>query len=611
MRKLLGVMFVLFFVVILSGVLKGDESFRVVKRDLSIAEKPVYVEDEIVVTFQKGSVKELEAKLINEFGLIRKDRRHYTELFTVFKTHKTGLTISALIERVKAVPGVLKVDRCSYFYAFGVPNDPAYRFQWHMKRIGMESVWGMQDGAEVFIAVIDSGVDQGLSDFALTDFEDGWDFVNNDNDPTDDNGHGSHVAGTVAQSTNNNYGVAGVAHKSAIIPIKTLDSNGKGYDYNIALSIRWAADHGADIINLSLGGGHSPLVKEAVNYAWDKGIVIVCAAGNDGNNIPHYPAAYENCISVSATGFDDKMPAYSSYGSTIDIAAPGGDLTAFLNGSKYPDGILQQIPDKQNPHAFAFLEGTSMACPHVTGVAAILKSKNLNITNRRIKEILYLSATDIGAPGVDDRFGHGLLDADKAVRILNSKAVAYFEANIVGLHVQFMDMSTTTGGEIVSWSWDFGEGGIVAEKDPVHLYKFAGTYLVSLTVTDSYGNISIKTRSVTVKKPIPSHKYCHIQDITATKSFTGTKCNVTACITVVDEKNDPVSGATILFYWDECPYPVGAVAVTDSTGKGYHSYSFMTLPSKRVRVLVTNITNSPYTYLPQNNVKDRLYIDIP
>ncbi len=427
MRKLLGVMFVLFFVLILSGVLKGDEGFSGVERDQGIADKPVYVEDEIVVTFQKGLVKELEAKLINEFGLIRKDRKHYPELFTVFKTHETGLETGVLIERVKSVPGVLRVDRCSYFYAFGVPNDPKYRFQWNMKRIGMESVWGMGDGAEVVIAVIDSGIDQSLSDFALTDFEDGWDFVNNDDDPTDDYGHGSHVAGTIAQSTNNNYGVAGIAYKSSIIPLKSLDAKGWGVHYDTALAIRWATDHGADIINMSLGGiDDDPLVREAVNYAWDKGVVIVCAAGNYNVATPFYPAAYENCISVSATDYNDNKAPYSNYGSTIDIAAPGGDLKADLNGDGEPDGILQQVPDKQNPEAFVPFHGTSMACPHVAGVAAILKSIKLSLTNRVIKEILYRSATDIGTPGKDEFYGHGLLNAEEAVKYINHMYVKSF-----------------------------------------------------------------------------------------------------------------------------------------------------------------------------------------
>ncbi len=612
MRKLLGVMFVLFFVVVLSGVLRGDEGFSVVKRDLSIAEKPVYVEDEIVVTFQKGSVREMETRLINEFGLIRKDRKHYPELFTVFKTHKTGLAIDALIERVKAVPGVLRVDRCLYFYAFGVPNDPAYKFQWNMKRIGMERVWGMEDGAEVFIAVIDSGIDQSLSDFALTDFEDGWDFVNNDDDPTDDNGHGSHVAGTVAQSTNNNYGVAGVAHKSAIIPIKTLDSNGKGSDYNIALSIRWAADHGADIINLSLGGDHSPLVKEAVNYAWDKGVVIVCAAGNEGNSEPHYPAAYENCISVSATGYDDKMPAYSSYGRTIDIAAPGGDLTTFLNGSKYPDGIVQQIPDKQNPHAFVFFEGTSMACPHVTGVAAILKSKHLSLTNRVIKEILYRSATDIGEPGKDERFGHGLLNADAAVITLNSEPEAKIGFFIIANHVQFFDNSSVINGEVVSRIWRLGNGFSV-EKDPVRIYSMKGTYDIELTITDNYGRSSSTSRSIKIDKVValPPKSYVYVKDIAFTKANSGSHCTLTSYITVLNEKNEPVSGAEVAFMLDEHPQPISVVAVTDSSGIASYKHSFSTAVSLRPRLVVMNVVTPLYPYVPQMNVKDRSYVDIP
>jgi hypothetical protein len=239
--------------------------------------------------------------------------------------------------------------------------------------------------------------------------------VNNDSNPADDNGHGSHVAGTVAQSTNNSRGVAGVAHGASIMPIKVLDAGGSGWDSDIADGIYWAVNHGADILNLSLGGyGSSTAMQNAVNYAWGQGCLVVCAAGNDNTSLVSYPAGYANSISVSATEWRDLRAYYSNYGSTIDICAPGGDVTADRNGDGYADGVLQNTFDPNE--SYWFWQGTSMASPHVAGVAALVKSRNMTLTNSQIRNILQSTAKDLGTAGWDSFYGHGQVNALAAVQ---------------------------------------------------------------------------------------------------------------------------------------------------------------------------------------------------
>jgi serine protease len=181
----------------------------------------------------------------------------------------------------------------NYIYrAFAVPNDPEYSQQWNLRSINVESAWDDTKGSGVTVAVIDTGITP-VPDLQNTKFVAGYDFVNDKVEALDDNGHGTHVAGTVAQSTNNSYGVAGIAYEANLMPLKVLSASGGGTVADIAESIRFAADNGADVINMSLGGGgESQLMQEAIAYAHLKGVVIVAAAGNSTENSASYPARY-------------------------------------------------------------------------------------------------------------------------------------------------------------------------------------------------------------------------------------------------------------------------------------------------------------------------------
>jgi serine protease len=313
--------------------------------------------------------------------------------------------------------------------AFATPNDAYFSYQWNFQTIGMPSAWDISSGSSVTVAVIDTGVayenysGSGKTyyrapDLANTAFVAGYDFVNNDAHPNDDEGHGTHVAGTIAQSTNNTEGVAGIAYSASIMPVKVLNSSGSGTYAAIANGIRFAADNGAKVINLSLGGSSGSITLEnALKYAHDKGVTIVAASGNNGSGSVSYPAAYNAyVIAVGATRFDNARSSYSNYGSALDLVAPGGDTRVDQNGDGYGDGILQQtFSGSYGNFGYFFLQGTSMAAPHVAGVVALVIAHGNATTPADVRAALESTAQDLGASGRDNVYGHGLVNASSAL----------------------------------------------------------------------------------------------------------------------------------------------------------------------------------------------------
>ncbi len=303
------------------------------------------------------------------------------------------------------------------------PNDPRYGMQWHLKFIGMEEAWRTTRGAGAVVAVIDSGVaseDYGPwrqgQDLKATKFVARRDIVNDDEHPEDDVTHCTHVSGTIAQSSDNNLGGAGIAPEATLMPVKVCGQQGCT-DADIAAGIRWATDHGARVINMSLGGpGANDVMHQAMIDAHKRGVTMVCAAGNElaehGPNHVGYPAAFPECIAVSAVGPRGDLAPYSDYGEQIDIAAPGGDVAHFGDQGMIWQEIVT-VTRRGASDQFAKMQGTSMATPHVSGVAALLVSLGATDPDE-IRSILRRSAKPRGPK---EQYGAGLLDAAAAVKL--------------------------------------------------------------------------------------------------------------------------------------------------------------------------------------------------
>ncbi len=315
--------------------------------------------------------------------------------------------VASLVARLSADPRVEAAEPAGIAKMLWTPNDPKYGEQWHMKRAGAESAWEYACGEGVTVSVVDTGIAcydaDGFmkgTDLAGTACVPGYNFVGKNEIAADDQGHGTHVAGTIAQTTNNGVGVAGLAHCAKLMPVKVLSARGWGTMADVAEGIRWSADHGAQIINLSLGAPmRSKVVENAVKYAINKGVIVVAAAGNSGRSVG-WPAAYPGVIAVSATDKNDNIAWFSSRGPEVAIGAPGV-------------GVTQQTiceAGKNKCEQWGVFNGTSMASPHVAGAAALLVGQG--VTNPdSVKAILQSTAT----PKEDKNlFGAGILEAGKA-----------------------------------------------------------------------------------------------------------------------------------------------------------------------------------------------------
>jgi type VII secretion-associated serine protease mycosin len=285
-------------------------------------------------------------------------------------------------------------------HALSIPNDPMWATAQssYLSPIRVDRAWDVTQGSGIVVAVVDTGVDLNHPDLAGR-LVHGTDIVNAGSNPQDDVGHGTMVAGIIVADRNNGRGIAGVAPLAKVMPVKVLGKNGVGNDGDIATGITWATDHGASVINLSLGGPlDDPALRAAVAYAISHNVVVVAAAGNDGAETVEYPAAYPGVIAVSATGHTGALTSFSSWGSRIDIAAPGLDITSTALGTTY---------DVES--------GTSFSSPIVAGVAALVRARFPAFTAADVRARLLSTARDVGLPGVDRAFGHGLVDALAAV----------------------------------------------------------------------------------------------------------------------------------------------------------------------------------------------------
>jgi len=322
-----------------------------------------------------------------------------------------------LPERLAGVAGVSWVEPLIAMRAATAPNDPYYGFQWNLSSLGVPDTWDTSRGRGVVIAVLDTGVSAGPDGLAL--LLDGYDFVDGDPDPSDSGWHGTHVAGVIAQVTDNGEGVASVAPGAAILPVRVLAESG-GTSVELAEGITWAVDQGADVLNLSLGSAsESQLVSDALAYAEAQEVVVVAASGNDGqSDFVQFPASVGTVLGVGATLLDGAIAAYSNGGPELDLVAPAGTIGADTDGDGLPDAVLQEAwIDGQWQYVVA--EGTSLATPHVAGAAALLLGA-ADLSPAQVRDALTASAIDLGDAGPDHTFGAGLLDPMAALSMVAS-----------------------------------------------------------------------------------------------------------------------------------------------------------------------------------------------
>ncbi len=318
----------------------------------------------------------------------------------------------AVLAALRSDPGIEFAERDGLARAAFMANDPYVMSgqEWHLEKVQAPPTWSLTIGsAATVVAVIDSGINSAHPDLAGHVLP-GYDFLNNVTDTSDSFGHGTAVAGVVMAAGNNGLGVAGIAYGCMVLPIKVVNDSGFASYSAIAEGIKYAADQGARVINISIAGNSpSSTLQEAVNYAWSNNVLVVAAAGNNANDVLQYPAACEHVVAVSATEPDDSLAPFSSYGSSVALAAPGDNIWTTQRDLVHPYGSWR---------------GTSFASPIVAGAAALAASANPTLGNTALVSLLESTADDVGTAGVDAAFGYGRVNVWRAVTNANPNLTA-------------------------------------------------------------------------------------------------------------------------------------------------------------------------------------------
>ncbi|MCA1293012.1 S8 family peptidase [Paenibacillus sp. alder61] len=366
-----------------------------------------YYENEIVVTFgETPSARDLKkmhadlhckpARNIGRTYIFRSETMNAQQLRDYFHKHWKPNYVEPHYLYMTNEKGTGFADEQSP----EIPNDLLFSdYQWNLPIIETNRGWTLSKGSnDVIVGVVDTGVDLKHPDLKGRLLE-GYNVIAPDQAPSDDVGHGTHVSGIISANVNNNEGIAGMMWGGKILPVKALDSTGSGTTYSVAQGIIWATDHGAKVINMSLGNyADSQFLHEAIKYAFDRDVVLIAATGNDNTERPGYPAAYPEVLSVSATDYRQQRASFSNYGDYVDVMAPG-------------ESIASTYPDNQ----YAALSGTSMASPHVSALAALIRSINPELKNTEVMDIIRSNVIDLGDPGHDKYFGYGQIDVFAAL----------------------------------------------------------------------------------------------------------------------------------------------------------------------------------------------------
>ena len=387
---------------------------------------PPYAPGRILVKIDTFRSPSFAKAFLRSYGLTRLQRTRQIGLYVVEPPR--GYTVEQTVAALRANPEVYYAEPDYYVRIHVTPNDEFFGRQYALSNPGdrlalpgsptgtanadirATAAWEETTGQPtVVVAVLDTGVDLAHPDLKNKLVSRGRDLVNDDLDASDDHWHGTHVAGIIGAETNNGFGIAGVAWNCKILPVKVADKTGVGTISQLVMGIIWAADNGAHVINMSLGGDEgAESLKDALKYAYQKKVVCIASAGNDGKDVD-YPAAYDDYVlAVAATDYKDEWLTYSSPGSEVDVAAPGESILSLV-----PTG---SVPADDFPYRFR--SGTSMAAAHVSGLAALIRSARPWLTAKDIMNVIRYTADDVNGdkiPGIDKYLGYGRINMERAL----------------------------------------------------------------------------------------------------------------------------------------------------------------------------------------------------
>ncbi|MDN4071691.1 S8 family peptidase [Fictibacillus terranigra] len=471
----------------------------------------------------------------------------------------TAASVKAAAAKLAKLPGVEFVEPVQHYHSMS--NDVQYNDQWSLKNTGanegvkgadisyepMKKLAGQSNLNSTLIAVVDTGVDYTLADLKDKVREDlGKNFVTSGAAPLDDMGHGTHVSGIISAAADNGYSMAGINQKAQILPVKVLDASGSGDTEQIAKGIKYAADKGAKVINLSLGGGYSRVLEYALKYAADKGATIVAATGNDGDSMVSYPGSSKYAIGVGATNDMDVVSDYSNYGEGLDLVAPGSNIPSLV-----PNGNV------------TYMSGTSMATPHVAAVAGLLLSENPRLKAKEVERILTQSADEIGfgevdkpsggyydepdagpkpVPGYDEASGWGRLDAFSALSAvkLNAKVNSVLDNmdKVSGIAAKGSKVTVMNGKKVLGKT-TVPALGTFAVKIPV---QKAGQVL-HVAISNASGSEKAALKAVVGKAPAPDMP--KVDKVTTKSTAVTGKSVANGTIKVKDKSKKVISSAKV------------------------------------------------------------------
>lgn len=481
---------------------------------------------------------------------ITKKSSEFNKLKDTMASYKLNSNIEAI--ELNYIVDVLSIPDDPYYSSNGSWGQ-SYPDMWGIRKINSESAWDQTTGSSsIVVADIDTGVDRNHADLKdnmwvntaeipnngidddgngyIDDYY-GWDWVNNDNDPLDDHGHGTHTAGTIAAVGNNGIGVIGVNWKSRIMALKFLNSGGSGYLSDGIKALQYAADMGANVSSNSWGCMcNSEAMDDAVRYEHDRGVIMVAAAGNSNMDALDFsPSSADGAIAVAASDYNDVKASFSNWGQKVDVAAPGVNI---LSAKASINNMCTTSKGNIIGTNYCVVSGTSMATPHVAGLAALILSKNPALTNEEVRQIIHIGASDLGASGKDSNFGYGRIDANGSVFISNTKPLSPIiispTSRTTVFGNAFQIKGSVPGSSFASYNIEAGAGrdptswkilatstkqiinGILATVNTSQLDE--GTYIFRLTANDTNGktyqfqvyDIEVDNFDATISFPLAS-----------------------------------------------------------------------------------------------------------